>query len=117
MILHDYLLEAYPDLVPIQRDAAFAERVGVTRQTIHRYRTFQRFPSPEMISRIRDETNGVVTADDHLPPELRESPELRARRFQIEKSIFQKLLDSVDLRDVNRRIIAANSSLPTKEAA
>ena len=68
-----------------------------------------------MISRIRDETNGVVMADDHLPPELRETPELRARRFQIEKTVFQQLLSIVDMRDVNRRIIAANSVV--KEAA
>lgn len=112
MILHDYLVEAYPELGWFQRDQLFADRVGTTRQTISRYRTFQRFPSPSMISRIRDETNGLVGADDHLPPELRETVEQRARRLQIEKSVFERLLDATDKREINRRLVAS-----AKEAA
>jgi hypothetical protein len=70
MTLHDYLIEAYPKLSWYQRDQAFAERCGTSRQNIGRYRTYKRFPSPGMIVVIRDRSGGVVTADDHLPPAL-----------------------------------------------
>jgi transcriptional regulator with XRE-family HTH domain len=92
MTLHDYLLETYPELGWYQRDQAFAERVGVSRQTISRYRTFQRFPSPEMISRIRDKTNGMVSAEEHLPPALRETTEQSALRM---KALFENLITQV----------------------
>lgn len=70
MTLQDYLFDAYPDISWFQRDTALALRIGAQRQTIHRYRLFKRFPSPEMISRIREATNGLVTAEDLLPPKF-----------------------------------------------
>jgi transcriptional regulator with XRE-family HTH domain len=88
MTLHDYLLQTYPALGWYQRDQAFADRVGTFRQNISRYRTFQRFPSPEMISRIRDETNGVVAADDHLPLAFQETTMQRATRL---KALFESV--------------------------
>lgn len=80
MTLQDYLLEAYPDVSLGRAEAAFADKVGTSRQNINRYRIYQRFPSPEMIARIRQESRGLVTADDHLPPQFQEKSEkTRAR--------------------------------------
>lgn len=45
-------------------DAAFAELVGTTQVTISRYRRNKRFPSPAMIKRIHEVTNGAVTLAD-----------------------------------------------------
>lgn len=49
------------------KDADFADRIGVTRQSLHRYCAGERTPRPEVMVRIRRVTNGAVTADDFLP--------------------------------------------------
>lgn len=46
---------------------AFARRVGVNQSTIARLVSGQRGASMSLIARIKDATNGVVTADDFLP--------------------------------------------------
>lgn len=81
MNLEDYLREKYPTLSWAAACEAFAERIDSTRQTVDRYARFLRFPSPEKIAAIRDETRNLVTADDHLPPRLREKTQ-RPRRAQ-----------------------------------
>lgn len=48
-------------------DAAFASRIGVSRQALHRYRRGERMPRPDQLHRIREATDGAVTADDFLP--------------------------------------------------
>jgi transcriptional regulator with XRE-family HTH domain len=73
MTLDDFLIQAYPDVSWIQREQEFAGKIGVARQSINRYRRFVRFPSPAMIARIREESGNLVRADDHLPPQYRES--------------------------------------------
>lgn len=50
-------------------DSAFADRIGVSRQALHRYKTNVRTPRPAILARIRAETAGAVTADDFLPHE------------------------------------------------
>jgi transcriptional regulator with XRE-family HTH domain len=49
--------------------ADFAKRIGVSRQALHRYKTGDRVPRPKMLARIREETDGAVTANDFLPRE------------------------------------------------
>lgn len=115
MTLHDYLAEAYPDLSWFQRDQAFGARIDTTRQTIGRYRSFQRYPTPELISRIRDATRGLVTADDLLPPHLQESAAQRARRLRLEREELKGLLDHLpaDVRELNRQIMLLNKQRGT----
>lgn len=48
-------------------DAAFAARIGVSRQALHRYKTGERRPEWGVIERIVAATNGAVTANDFLP--------------------------------------------------
>ncbi len=68
--------------------AEFARQLGVTsRTTIHRYVNGERMPSPEMMRKIYDATNGEVTpndfyqwaqkpdSDDREPPWRVEPPE------------------------------------------
>jgi hypothetical protein len=74
MTLEDYLTEKYPGLKPYARDAAFAKKVDTSRQSITRYRLFERFPTPPVIARIRKATGGLVDANDHMPPDLRSTP-------------------------------------------
>lgn len=46
-------------------DADFAERIDITRQAVHRYRTGKRRPTnSDLLARIAAETNGAVTAND-----------------------------------------------------
>jgi hypothetical protein len=78
MTLEDYLREAYPDLKIGRASAAFAAKIGTSRQNIDRYRTYQRRPLLEMVAVIENETDGLVTATDHLPPEL--AQEIRKRK-------------------------------------
>ena len=80
MRLEDYLREKYPDLTLTQAQVAFAEQVDSTRQTIDRYCRGQRYALPEMIARIRKTTRGLVTAEDLLPPEYRETERERRAR-------------------------------------
>lgn len=44
--------------------AAFAEKIGATQATVSRYANGDRFPSPEMITKIVKVTKGKVTAAD-----------------------------------------------------
>lgn len=46
--------------------ATFAERIGVSRQALHRYTTGERRPEWGVIERIVIATNGAVTANDFL---------------------------------------------------
>ena len=48
-------------------DGIFAERIGVSRQALHRYKVGERTPRPSVLSRIREATNGAVTANDFVP--------------------------------------------------
>lgn len=47
-------------------DAEFADRIGVTRQALWRYKFAGRIPKPEIIARISRATNGEVTANDFV---------------------------------------------------
>ncbi|WP_204737454.1 hypothetical protein [Gluconacetobacter azotocaptans] len=48
-------------------DAAFARRSGINlRQIVNRYRKGICFPTPTNLRRIREATNGQVTADDFV---------------------------------------------------
>ena len=58
MNLRDYL-DTGPDKV-----SSLAEKVGVCRQTIHKWVTGQRMPRPSQISAIFGATNGQVTPND-----------------------------------------------------
>jgi hypothetical protein len=78
MTLEDYLREAYPDLKIGRASAAFAKKIGTSRQNIDRYRTYERRPRLEMVAVIETETSGLVTATDHLPPEL--AQQIRERK-------------------------------------
>ena len=60
MTLTDYLNR---ERIPM---AAFAERIGVSRQSLHRYTAGQRRPDWDVLSRIVRETNGEVTANDFI---------------------------------------------------
>jgi transcriptional regulator with XRE-family HTH domain len=50
-----------------QNDGNMAKRLGVSRATISRLRRSKQSPRWDLISKIRDETNGQVTADDFMP--------------------------------------------------
>lgn len=47
-------------------DADFAERIGVSRQALWRYKVAGRIPKPEILARIAKATNGKVTANDFM---------------------------------------------------
>lgn len=51
--------------------AALAERVGVDLSNLARYERGERMPRPAVLARIRDVTQGAVTANDFLPPMTR----------------------------------------------
>lgn len=46
------------------KDADFADRIGVSRQALHRYKTGKRVPERDVMFRIVSETSGSVTAND-----------------------------------------------------
>ena len=46
-----------------------AQRLNVKKFTVSRWEAGKRCPSLDLIRRIRNATNGEVTADDFLPPE------------------------------------------------
>ena len=48
-------------------DATFGDRIGVTRQSVHRYKNNVRIPQWHIIERIRKETKGAVTVLDFVP--------------------------------------------------
>lgn len=47
-------------------DRDFADRIGVSRQALHRYRQGSRIPRPEVLAKIKKATAGAVTADDFM---------------------------------------------------
>lgn len=47
-------------------DAEFGGRIGCDRGSVGRYARGERFPNPATLIRIREETEGLVTADDML---------------------------------------------------
>lgn len=49
-------------------DAEFADRIGVSRQALWRYKAMERVPRPEILSRIHTATSGAVTANDFMQP-------------------------------------------------
>lgn len=49
-----------------QTPQAFAAEIGVTVQALYRYLSGERFPTPENLRRIREATDGAVTADDFV---------------------------------------------------
>lgn len=52
-------------------DAEFARRVGVSHSLVHRWKSGEKRPSMETAARIRDATDGAVSADDFMPPPQR----------------------------------------------
>lgn len=44
-----------------------AKRLSVSQSAISQWLSGARFPKPEMLSRIRDLTDGAVTPNDFLP--------------------------------------------------
>lgn len=53
----------------------FAEISGIgSKQAVHKYRHGLRFPTPENLRRIREATQGAVTADDFVDQHVGESP-------------------------------------------
>jgi transcriptional regulator with XRE-family HTH domain len=60
--------------------AEFGELAGLgSKQVVHKYRHGLRFPNPEALRRIREATNGAVTADDFVDQHAGASPPYRAR--------------------------------------
>ena len=51
----------------------FAPRIQVTRRSIYRYLSGERFPRRAVISRIETETGGAVRWPDWANPEARQS--------------------------------------------
>jgi len=49
-------------------DPDFADRIGVSRQALWRYKAGIRTPRPAVLVRIREATDGHVSANDFLAP-------------------------------------------------
>jgi transcriptional regulator with XRE-family HTH domain len=49
------------------KDGNVAKRLGVSRATVSRLRRAKQLPKWDLVSKIRDETGGQVTADDFMP--------------------------------------------------
>lgn len=47
-------------------DDDFGQSIGVTRQAVHRYKTFERFPEKPVLGKIVAATSGAVTPNDFL---------------------------------------------------
>jgi len=62
MKLNDWLATRETEI----SNSEFAERIGVSRQAVWRYRLGERMPRPDVISRIREATRGAVTANDFV---------------------------------------------------
>lgn len=45
-------------------DGKFAEKIGKSRQTVHRYKNGERFPEKDALNKIFEVTGGAVTAND-----------------------------------------------------
>ena len=65
-------LASYLDINGIT-DAGFAQQIGVTRQTVSRYRAAERRPTEAIVLRIYIATNGQVAPNDFVDklPKLR----------------------------------------------
>ena len=61
MTLHQYL--SLRDLKP----SAFAAEIGVPASTITRILSGERSPGLDLLTLIRDKTNGAVTPNDFIP--------------------------------------------------
>jgi DNA-binding XRE family transcriptional regulator len=48
--------------------AAIAARAKTSRQTIHRIEALKQMPSMALVRRLVDATDGVLRADDFMPP-------------------------------------------------
>jgi transcriptional regulator with XRE-family HTH domain len=46
---------------------AFADRLGISNQALHRYLNGERLPRPEIMERIARETGGQVRVQDFYP--------------------------------------------------
>lgn len=51
-------------------DDDFGQSIGVTRQAVHRYKTFDRFPEKPVLTRIIEATSGAVTPNDFLQTQI-----------------------------------------------
>lgn len=60
-------------------DSAFADRIGVSRQALWRYKSGDRRPEWDVLERIAHETSGQVTPNDFLPvpAPAQPAPEMR----------------------------------------
>lgn len=47
-------------------DDDFGQMIGVTRQAVHRYKTFDRFPERPVLAKIFEITGGAVAPNDFL---------------------------------------------------
>lgn len=47
-------------------DSEFANRIGVSRQAVHRYKSGDRFPERPVLAGISEATGGAVTANDFV---------------------------------------------------
>ncbi|TRO96756.1 helix-turn-helix transcriptional regulator [Glycocaulis profundi] len=54
--------------------SAFADRIGVSRQAVHRYVEGDRIPRREVLTKINEATGGAVTANDFLAPQPEARP-------------------------------------------
>lgn len=56
-------------------DDAMADRLGISRQSLWRYRSGKRLPDKDMLNRIFEATGGAVTANDfvHAAPSQSET--------------------------------------------
>lgn len=47
-------------------DDDFGQQIGVSRQAVHRYKTFARAPKKPVMTKIKEVTAGAVTPNDFL---------------------------------------------------
>jgi transcriptional regulator with XRE-family HTH domain len=66
-------LQAYLDRNDLSR-ADFAKQIGVSEVAVTRYIGGKRMPRPEVLSKIREATNGAVTPNDFLPEQEAGAP-------------------------------------------
>lgn len=56
-------------------DEDFGDAIGVSRQSVHRYKMFGRFPEKPILARIVEVTAGAVTPNDFLDAQPEVAPE------------------------------------------
>jgi transcriptional regulator with XRE-family HTH domain len=59
-------------------DADFGKKIGVERQTVHRYKLGERYPERSVLLAIHKVTKGAVTANDFAYPGLAEKTQAAA---------------------------------------